>query len=100
MEYLTSQMFYGCTSLREIIAESPVPPKYYPDKFCCLRDAEDYDDDKLLYFCVRIGKLFTEKSNCFKGVDMKRCIVKVPKGSADLYKKALEWKEFEYIVET
>ena len=55
---------------------------------------------KLLYFCVRIGKLFTEKSNCFKGVDMKRCIVKVPKGSADLYKKALEWKEFEYIVET
>ena len=29
----------------------------------------------------------------------KRCIMKVPIGSVDLYKKALEWKEFENIVE-
>lgn len=99
VEYLTSQMFYGCTSLREIIAESPVPPKYYPENMCCMADAEFHDDDRFLYFCVRIGKLFTEKSNCFEGVDRKRCVIKVPKGSVGLYKKALEWKEFENIVE-
>ena len=99
VEYLTSQMFYGCTSLREIIAESPVPPKYFPENMCCMSDAEFHDDDKLLYFCVRISKLFTEKSYCFEGVDRKKCIIRVPKGSVELYKKALEWKEFENIVE-
>ena len=34
-----------------------------------------------------------------KGVDKKKCIVRVPKGSSELYKKAYEWKEFENIVE-
>ena len=99
VEYLTSQMFYGCTSLREIIAECPIPPKYYLDKFCCLSDPNDIFDDRKLYFCFRISKLFTEKSNCFEGVDRKKCIIKVPKGSVELYKNAHEWKEFENIME-
>lgn len=99
VEYLTSQMFYGCTSLREIISESPIPPKYYPDKFCCLSDPDDIFDDRKLYFCFRIGKLFTEKSNCFEGVNRTKCIIKVPKGSVELYKNAHEWKEFENIME-
>lgn len=100
VEYLTSKMFYGCVSLREIIAESPIPPKYYPDRICCLRDADDNDDDRLLYFCVRIQEIFTEKSNCFEGVDRRNCIIRVPKGSVDLYKTAYEWREFENIVES
>ena len=106
--YIEDKAFKDCKSLERInippkveylTSQSPIPPKYYPDRFCCLPDAEDYDDDKLLYFCVRIRKLFTEKSNCFEGVDRKRCIIKVPKGSIELYKKALEWKDFENIVE-
>ncbi|MBQ7820647.1 MAG: leucine-rich repeat protein [Bacteroidales bacterium] len=99
VQYLTSKMFYGCVSLREIIVESPIPPKYYPEKMCCMADAEFHDDDRLLYFCVRLKKLFTEKSLCFEGVAKKKCIIRVPKGSVELYKKAHEWKKFENIVE-
>ena len=99
VEYLTSKMFYGCISLREITVESSVPPKYYPDRICCLRDADDNDDDRLLYFCVRIKDIFTEKSNCFEGVDRQKCMIRVPKGSIEFYKNAHEWKEFENIVE-
>ena len=99
VEYLTSQMFYGCTSLREIISESPIPPKYYPEKICCLADAELHDDDRLLYLCIRHKKLYTEKSYCFEGVDKKKCIIHVPRGSVELFKKAHEWKKFENIVE-
>ena len=32
-------------------------------------------------------------------IDRKKCIIRVPKGSLELYKKAQEWKEFENIVE-
>ena len=32
-------------------------------------------------------------------VDRKKCIIHVPKGSLELYRKAPEWKEFENIVE-
>ena len=99
VKYLTSKMFYGCTSLREIIVENPIPLSYYPKLMCCLSDAELHDDDKLLYFCVRIRNFFISKPDCFDGVDRKKCIIRVPKGSLNLYKEAREWKEFENIVE-
>jgi len=99
VKYLTFKVFYGCVSLREIIVESPIPPKYYPEKICCMADAEFHDDDRLLFYCVRLKKLFTGKSLCFEGVDRKECIIRVPKGSIELYKKAHEWKEFGNIVE-
>ena len=95
VKYLTSKMFYGCVSLREIIVENPIPLRYYPEKMCCMADTESLD----VYFCVRIKWLFTEEGKCFEGVDKKKCIVRVPKGSVDLYKTAYEWKEFENIVE-
>ena len=58
VKYLTSKMFYGCVSLREIIVENLIPLRFYPEKMCCMDDAESLDDDKFLYFCVRI--------KCFK----------------------------------
>lgn len=64
-----------------------------------MADAESLDDDKLLYFCVRIKRLFTKEGKCLEGGDKKKCIVRVPQGSVDLYKTAQEWKEFENIVE-
>lgn len=64
-----------------------------------MADAESLDDDKLLYFYVRIKRLFTEEGKCFEGVDKKKCIVRVPQGSVELYKNNQEWKEFENIVE-
>lgn len=98
VEYLTSKVFYRCISLHEIIVESFVPPQYYPEKLCCIADAKLNDNTKSV-FCVRIDYLFTEKGYCFEGVDKKKCIIRVPKGSIRLYKKAHEWKEFENIVE-
>ena len=98
VKYLTSKMFYGCTSLREIIVENPIPLKYYPVHFCGMADDEMYNDTDLLY-CVRIKGLFTEQGKCFEGVDRKKCIIRVPKGSVELYKGAYEWKEFSNIVE-
>lgn len=54
----------------------------------------------ICFFCwLTISPLFTEEGKCFEGVDKKKCIVRVPKGSVDLYKTAYEWKEFENIVE-
>ena len=99
VQYLTSKMFYGCVSLREIIVENPIPLSYYPKAMCCLSDAELHDNDKLLYFWVRIRNFFISKPDCFDGVDRKKCIIRVPKGSLNLYKEAREWKEFENIVE-
>ena len=32
-------------------------------------------------------------------IDRKKCIIRVPKGSLELYRRAPEWKEFENIVE-
>ena len=63
-----------------------------------MADGELNTDIELL-FCVRIKRLFTRKSRCFEGVDKKKCIIRVPKGSVELYKEAKEWKEFEDIVE-
>lgn len=98
VKYLTSKMFYGCTSLREIIVENPIPLTFYPEHFCGMADGELNTDIELLY-CVRIKRLFTKKSRCFEGVDKKKCIIRVPKGSVELYKEAKEWKEFENIIE-
>ena len=98
VKYLTSKMFYGCTSLREIIVENPIPLKFYPEHFCMIGDDESDNDTELLH-CVRIKKLFTEHSECFEGVDKKKCIIRVPKGSVELYKEAYEWKEFSNIIE-
>ena len=100
VKYLTSKMFYGCISLREIIVENPIPLKYYPEHFCGMADGElDNDTDTDLLYCVRIKRLFTEQGKCFEGVDKKKCFIRVPKGSVELYKEAKEWKEFENIVE-
>ena len=98
VKYLTSKMFYGCISLREIIVENPIPLTFYPEHFCGMADGESDNDIELLY-CVRIKRLFTELGKCFEGVDKKKCIIRVPKGSVELYKEAKEWKEFENIVE-
>lgn len=100
VKYLTSKMFYGCISLREIIVENPIPLKYYPEHFCGMADGElDNDTDTDLLYCVRIKRLFTEQGKCFEGIDKKKCFIRVPKGSVELYKEAKEWKEFENIVE-
>ena len=99
VQYLTSKMFYGCVSLREITVESPVPPKYYPNHVCCLKDADDIFDYKTISICVRINNLFTEKPECFEGVNKQKCIIRVPKDCVELYRNAYEWKEFQYIVE-
>ena len=99
VQYLTSKMFWGCVYIRKIIVENPIPLSYYPKAICCLSDAELHDNDKLLYFCVRIKHFFISKPDCFEGVDRKKCIIRVPKGSLELYRKAPEWKEFENIVE-
>ena len=99
VQYLTSKMFWGCVYIRKIIVENPIPLSYYPKAMCCLSDAELHDNDKLLYFCVRIKHFFISKPDCFEGVDRKKCIIRVPKGSLELYRKAPEWKEFENIVE-
>ena len=98
VKYLTSRMFYGCVSLREITVENPIPLKYYPEEFCCMANGE-MDNDTEFLFCVRIKKLFVESGKCFEGVDRKKCIIRVPKGSVELYKNNQEWKEFENIVE-
>ena len=98
VKYLTSKMFYGCTSLREIIVENPIPLTFYPEHFCGMADGELDNDPDLLY-CVRIKRLFTEQGKCFEGVDKTKCIIRVPKGSVELYKEAKEWEEFEKIIE-
>lgn len=48
---------------------------------------------------VRINNLFTEKPECFEGVNKQKCIIRVPKDCVELYRKAYEWKEFQYIAE-
>ena len=98
VKYLTSKMFSNCTSLREIMVENPIPLKFYSEVFCSMPDGELYNDTELL-FCVRIKNFFTEQGKCFEGVDKKKCIIRVPKGSVELYKDAYEWKEFSNIIE-
>ena len=98
VKYLTSKMFSNCTSLREIMVENPIPLKFYSELFCGIAD-DELDNDIELLFCVRIKNFFTEQGKCFEGVDKKKCIIRVPKGSIELYKDAYEWKEFCNIVE-
>ena len=98
VKYLTSKMFSNCTSLREIMVENPIPLKFYSELFCGIAD-DELDNDTELLFCVRIKNFFTEQGKCFEGVDKKKCIIRVPKGSVELYKDAYEWKEFSNIIE-
>ena len=98
VKYLTSKMFSNCISLREIMVENPIPLKFYSELFCSMPDGE-LDNDTELLFCVRIKNFFTEHGRCFEGVDKKKCIIRVPKGSVELYKDAYEWKEFSNIIE-
>ena len=93
--YIHEETFKGCIALKEIVAQNPVPPK-------CVVDVKSFLFDEVLdaVFTPTISSNFGKKEgNFFEGVDKKECIIRVPKGSVELYKEAKEWKEFENIVE-
>lgn len=93
--YIHEETFKGCVSLKEIIAEKPEPPK-------CVLDVEGMCMDDVLdsVYVPKIPAFLRKKDGkYFEGVNKQTCIIKVPKGSVDLYKQAKEWKEFENIVE-
>lgn len=96
VDYIHEETFRGCVSLKEIIAQNPKPPK-------CVLNVECYDIDDVFYsvYVPKIPTFFRKKDGkYFEGVNKQTCIIRVPKGSVDLYKQAKEWKEFENIVET
>lgn len=93
--YIHEETFKGCVSLKEIIAEKLEPPK-------CVLDVESMSMDDVLdsVYVLRIPSSLRKKDGkYFEGVNKQTCIIRVPKGSVDLYKQAKEWKEFENIVE-
>lgn len=93
--YIHEETFKGCIALKEIVAQNPVPLK-------CVVDVKSFLFDEVLdaVFTPTISSNFGKKEgNFFEGVDKKKCIIRVPKGSVELYKEAKEWKEFENIVE-
>ena len=93
--YIHEETFKGCIALKEIVALNPVPPK------CVVGVNSSLFDGVLDAVCIpTISSNFGKKEgNFFEGVDKKKCIIRVPKGSVELYKEAKEWKEFENIVE-
>ena len=93
--YIHEETFKGCIALKEIVAQNPVPPK------CVVGVNSSLFDDVLDAVCIpTISSNFGKKDgNFFDGIDKKKCIICVPKGSVELYKEAKEWKEFENIVE-
>ena len=93
--YIHEETFKGCIALKEIVAQNPVPPK------CVVGVNSSLFDDVLDAVCIpTISSNFGKKDgNFFDGIDKKKCIICVPKGSVDLYKEAKEWKVFENIVE-
>ena len=93
--YIHEETFKGCIALKEIVAQNPVPPK------CVVGVNSSLFDDVLDAVCIpTISSNFGKKDgNFFEGVDKKKCIVRVPKGSVELYKDACEWKEFNNIIE-
>ena len=93
--YIHEETFKGCIALKEIVAQNPVPPK------CVVGVNSSLFDGVLDAVCIpTISSNFGKKEgNFFEGVDKKKCIIRVPKGSVELYKEAKEWKEFENIVE-
>ena len=93
--YIHEETFKGCIALKEIVAQNPVPLK-------CVVDVKSFLFDEVLdaVFTPTTSSNFGKKEgNFFEGVDKKKCIIRVPKGSVELYKEAKEWKEFENIVE-
>ena len=93
--YIHEETFKGCIALKEIVAQNPVPLK-------CVVDVKSFLFDEVLdaVFTPTISSNFGKKEgNFFEGVDKKKCIIRVPKGSVELYKEAKEWKEFENIIE-
>ena len=93
--YIHEETFKGCIALKEIVAQNPVPPK------CVVGVNSSLFDGVLDAVCIpTISSNFGKKEgNFFEGVDKKKCIIRVPKVSVELYKEAKEWKEFENIVE-
>ena len=93
--YIHEETFKGCIALKEIVAQNPVPPK------CVVGVNSSLFDDVLDAVCIpTTSSNFRKKDgNFFEGVDKKKCVIRVPKGSVELYKEAKEWKEFEKIVE-
>ena len=93
--YIHEETFKGCIALKEIVAQNPVPPK------CVVGVNSSLFDGVLDAVCIpTISSNFGKKEgNFFEEVDKKKCIIRVPKGSVELYKEAKEWKEFENIVE-
>lgn len=92
--YIHEETFKGCVSLKEIIAEKPEPPK-------CVLDVEGVSlDDLDSVYVPKIPAFLRKKDGkYFEGVNKQACIIRVPKGSVELYRQAKEWKEFENIVE-
>ena len=48
---------------------------------------------------VSVTRKLKKDGKYFEGVNKQTCIIRVPKGSVELYRQAKEWKEFENIVE-
>lgn len=92
--YIHEETFKGCVSLKEIIAEKPEPPK-------CVLDVEGMSlDDLDSVYVPKIPAFLRKKDGkYFEGVNKQTCIIRVPRGSVELYKQAKEWKEFANIVE-
>ena len=93
--YIHEETFKGCIALKEIVAQNPVPPK-------CVVDVKSFLFDEVLdaVFTPTISLNLRKKDgNFFEGVNKKTCIIRVPQGSVESYKKIEEWKEFENIVE-
>lgn len=93
--YIHEETFKGCIALKEIVAQNPVPPK-------CVVDVNSYLFDEVLYAVftpTTSSKLRKRDGKFFEGVNKKTCIIRVPKGSVELYENAEVWKDFENIVE-
>jgi len=67
---IENRTFEGCTSLKEIHNKNSIPQE---------KDEMDYSG--------------------FNGIDMKTCVLYVPKGSYNAYRNAPVWSEFENIIE-
>ncbi len=93
--YIHEETFKGCVSLKEIIAEKPEPPK-------CVLDVEGMPMDDVLdsVYVPKIPAFLRKKDGkYFEGVNKQTCIIRVPKGSVELYRQTKERKEFKNIVE-
>ena len=95
VDYIHEETFRGCVSLKDIIAQNPKPPK-------CVLDVESMSMDDVLdsVYVPKIPSFLKKKDGkYFEEVNKQTCIIRVPKGSVELYRQAKEWKEFENIIE-